>query len=172
MSVSRRSTITNRKCQMQAYLNLKSQSMNDKCRRNERLQSERNRAWIAAAAHENPGMRCSRAVVSKWMAKLNLSCMSRRRQTRHIKRNKLKRFSSVQTASHGPEGSQAAVRTTIKWHLMKKCQINRSREVRHHLPHRPLFRSRWECQIGPQGRRACFKVCRACFSAEPVAPRG
>lgn len=30
-AVSRRSTITNRKCQMQAYLNLKLRSMNDKC---------------------------------------------------------------------------------------------------------------------------------------------
>lgn len=29
--VSRRSTITNRKCQMQAYLNFKLRSMNDKC---------------------------------------------------------------------------------------------------------------------------------------------
>jgi hypothetical protein len=29
--VSRLSTITNRKCQMQAYLSFKSQSMNDKC---------------------------------------------------------------------------------------------------------------------------------------------
>lgn len=39
------------------------------------------------------------------------------------------RSSSVQIANHGREGSQAAVRPTIKWHLMKKCQINRSREV-------------------------------------------
>lgn len=54
--VSRRSTITNRKCQMQAYLNLKLRSMNDKCRRNERLQSEKKRARVAAAALEKtPG---------------------------------------------------------------------------------------------------------------------
>lgn len=39
------------------------------------------------------------------------------------------RSSSVQIANHGREGSQAAVRPTIKWHLMKKCQINRIREV-------------------------------------------
>lgn len=51
------------------------------------------------------------------------------------------RSSSVQIASHGREGSQAAVKTTIKWHLMKKCQINRSREVRHQLPHRPCQKS-------------------------------
>lgn len=90
-------------------------------------------------------------MVSKWATKLNFFKIVQTTPDQAHQAHQAQRSSSVQIANHGREGSQAAVRTTIKWHLMKKCQINRSRESATPVASPAVSEVDGNVKSGPQG---------------------
>lgn len=95
-------------------------------------------------------------MVSKWATKLNHSRMSRRRQTRHIRRNKLKSFSSVQICEPWPRRQSSRCQDYDQ--VASHEEVSNQSKPRGATPlaSRALSGVHWQCQIGPQGVRPCF----------------
>lgn len=94
-------------------------------------------------------------MVSKWATKLNHSRMSRRRQTRHKRRNKLKIFVR---ADSEPWPRRQSSRCQDYDQVASHEEVSNQSKPRGATPlaSRALSGVHWQCQIGPQGVRPCF----------------